>query len=309
MTALLILCGCLIGVCVFLAVKYKAAQEKAQERIKVNLAIQQENENLDKENAQLRIDQSSLVSRIDAQKQRLDELQRHTQIQTEYAKMEAKRALDQAYEGYSQEIEQEYRSLIDDEMSSYLSVCEDVRRAEAQLEDLKAKQVAYIQEQLRKEKIQNELDFYRMLLTDNDKDDIKTLRTIQQTFHRKEAIDKIIWEVYYKPAYDVLMSHLFSKGQDKVCGIYKITSITTGRVYIGQSVDCRSRWRDHIKAALVNGNKTNLLYSAMSKEGPENFTFEILEEVPRPQLNEREKYYIDFYQTVKFGMNKTAGGS
>ena len=108
MTALLILCGCLIGVCVFLAVKYKAAQEEAQERIKVNLAVQQENENLDKENAQLRIDQSSLVSRIDAQKQRLDELQRHTQIQTEYAKMEAKRALDQAYEGYSQEIEQEF---------------------------------------------------------------------------------------------------------------------------------------------------------------------------------------------------------
>lgn len=148
-----------------------------------------------------------------------------------------------------------------------------------------------------------------MLLTDNDKDDIKSLRTIQQTFHRKEAIDKIIWEVYYKPAYDILMSHLFSKGQDKVCAIYKITSITTGKIYIGQSVDCRTRWRDHIKAALVNGNKTNLLYSAMSKEGPENFTFEILEEVPRPQLNEREKYYIDFYQTVKFGMNKTAGGS
>ena len=302
MTILLILCGCLIGVCVFLAVKYKAAQEEAQERIEVNFAVQQENENLDKENAQLRINQSSLISSIDAQKQRLDEL-------AEYAEIEAKRALDQAYEGYSQEIEQEYRSLIDDEMSSYLSLCEDVRRAEDQLKDLKAKQIAYIQEQLRKEKIQNELDFYRMLLTDNDKDDIKSLRTIQQTFHRKEAIDKIIWEVYYKPAYDTLMSHLFSKKQEKVCGIYKITSISTGKIYIGQSVDIKSRLRDHIKAALVNGNKTNLLYSAMSKEEPENFTFEILEEVPRPQLNEREKYYIDFYQSVKFGMNKTVGGS
>ena len=62
-----------------------------------------------------------------------------------------------------------------------------------------------------------------------------------------------------------------------------------------------------IKAALVNGNKTNLLYSAMSKEGPENFTFEILEEVPRQQLNEREKYYIGFYQTVKFGLNVLKG--
>ena len=45
----------------------------------------------------------------------------------------------------------------------------------------------------------------------------------------------------------------------------------------------------------------------MSKEGPENFTFEILEEVPRQQLNEREKYYIGFYQTVKFGLNVLKG--
>ena len=47
----------------------------------------------------------------------------------------------------------------------------------------------------------------------------------------------------------------------------------------------------------------------MAKEFPENFTFEVLEEVPRAQLNEREKYYIDFYQSAKFGMNKTSGGS
>ena len=40
MTALLILCGCLIGVCVFLAVKYKAAQEEAdQARLDIETLI------------------------------------------------------------------------------------------------------------------------------------------------------------------------------------------------------------------------------------------------------------------------------
>lgn len=146
-----------------------------------------------------------------------------------------------------------------------------------------------------------------MVLSQDDKDDISHLREVQRSFHRKEAIDKVIWEVYYKPAYDILMSHLFKKGQDKVCGIYKITSLTSGKIYIGQSVDIRTRWRDHIKSALVTGNKTNLLYSAMAKEFPENFTFEILEEVPRAQLNEREKYYIDFYQSAKFGLNILKG--
>ena len=94
--------------------------EKWEDKAATSRRYGKMNENLDKENAQLRIDQSSLVARIDAQKQQLDELQRHTQIQTEYAKMEAKRALDQAYEGYSQEIELQHSVSIDDEFLKHL---------------------------------------------------------------------------------------------------------------------------------------------------------------------------------------------
>ena len=302
MIILLILCGVLIGLCVFYFSRYKTVQKAALEHTQINEQIKQENEALAEQNSSLKIEQSGLNSEIDIQKQRLEELQ-------EYAETQAKQAVDKAYEGYSSEIEQEYKAIIRDYLIQYKDALEKVREARASLKDLQAKQNAYLEEQLRKEKIQNELDFYRMVLSQDDKDDISHLREVQRTFHRKEAIDKVIWEVYYKPAYDVLMSHLFKKGQDKVCGIYKITSLATGKIYVGQSVDCRTRWRDHIKAALVNGNKTNLLYSAMSKEFPENFTFEILEEVPRAQLNEREKYYIDFYQSAKVGMNKTSGGS
>lgn len=46
----------------------------------------------------------------------------------------------------------------------------------------------------------------------------------------------------------------------------------------------------------------------MKAHGVHNFTFEILEVVSREQLNEREKYWIDFYKTKEFGLNKTVGG-
>ena len=302
MTILMILCGFLIGSCVFFYIKYQAAQKEANTRIELNQQTKSENELLAQQNSDLKIAQAGLKAEIDIQKQRMDELQ-------EYAEVQAQEAVAKAYEGYSEEIEKEYKDIINNRLTDYLLVCSNIEEAKIQLLDLQAKQTAYIEEQLRKEKIQKDLDFYRMVLSQDDKDDISHLREVQRSFHRKEAIDKVIWEVYYKPAYDVLMSHLFKKGQDKVCGIYKITSLTSGKIYIGQSVDIRTRWRDHIKSALVTGNKTNLLYSAMAKEFPENFTFEILEEVPRAQLNEREKYYIDFYQSAKFGMNKTSGGS
>lgn len=302
MIILMILCGFLIGSCVFFYIKYQTAQKEANTRIKLNQQTKLENELLAQQNSDLKITQAGLKAEIDIQKQRMDELQ-------EYAETQAQEAVEKAYEGYSEEIEKEYKDIINNRLTDYLLVCSNIEEAKIQLSDLQAKQTAYIEEQLRKEKIQKDLDFYRMVLSQDDKDDISHLREVQRSFHRKEAIDKVIWEVYYKPAYDILMSHLFKKGQDKVCGIYKITSLTSGKIYIGQSVDIRTRWRDHIKSALVTGNKTNLLYSAMAKEFPENFTFEILEEVPRAQLNEREKYYIDFYQSAKVGLNKTSGGS
>ena len=47
----------------------------------------------------------------------------------------------------------------------------------------------------------------------------------------------------------------------------------------------------------------------MRKYQPCNFTFEILEEVPRNKLDERELYWIDFYGTKDFGLNTTKGNN
>jgi hypothetical protein len=80
------------------------------------------------------------------------------------------------------------------------------------------------------------------MISDEDKRDIELLRSIQKQFTHKEAIDKLIWDGYYKSAYDALMPHLFEK-TGKISGIYRITDLVSGQSYVGQSVDMRERFR------------------------------------------------------------------
>ena len=46
----------------------------------------------------------------------------------------------------------------------------------------------------------------------------------------------------------------------------------------------------------------------MKQYGIQNFTFEVVEKVSKDQLSEREKFYIEFYQTKEYGMNEKKGG-
>ena len=117
----------------------------------------------------------------------------------------------------------------------------------------------------------------------------------------------MIWEIYYKPAFDALTGKIFPA--EKVCGIYKITCLVNKQAYIGQSVDIKERFRQHIKNGLSHSATANKLYQEMYKQGPESFTFEILEQVSRDKLNERETYWIDFYKTKEVGFNATKGGA
>lgn len=182
-----------------------------------------------------------------------------------------------------------------------------VSEEENKLHDLEQKQLAYIEAQKRKEAIAANKDYYRLAIDEMSLNEIARLRDLQKSFSKKEIIDKVIYEGYYKPAYDILMSHLF-KNNNKISGIYMITNQITGAIYIGQSVDTRERMRQHIKASISSSLATNKLYKAMKEDGIHNFTFEILEEVPREKLNEREMYWIEFYH-AKEQLNSTKGGA
>lgn len=92
-------------------------------------------------------------------------------------------------------------------------------------------------------------------------------------------------------------------------GIYKITNTITNQCYIGQSIDIENRWRQHI----YNGKnlyKKTKFYLALNKYGIDAFEFEVLEECPLNQnvLDERERYWINYYNSYSNGYNSTLGG-
>ena len=93
-------------------------------------------------------------------------------------------------------------------------------------------------------------------------------------------------------------------------GIYKITNKINDNSYIGLSVDIERRWKTHCQRYQDPNNKEydKVLYKAFRKYGINNFSFEIIEECDAKQLQEKEKYWITFYDTYNHGYNATPGG-
>lgn len=83
-------------------------------------------------------------------------------------------------------------------------------------------------------------------------------------------------------------------------GIYKITS-PAGRIYIGQSTDINYRFSSYKRLKCKSQLR---IYNSFMKYGVDNHVFEIVEECPLELLNERERYWQDFYNVVgKEGLN------
>ena len=98
---------------------------------------------------------------------------------------------------------------------------------------------------------------------------------------------------------------------DKRVGtIYKIENLINHKVYIGQTImNVKDRWYRHCE---INGvsesEKAMPIKRAILKYGKENFSFEVIEEVPNDSLDDREKYWIDKFDSYRNGYNATAGG-
>lgn len=184
---------------------------------------------------------------------------------------------------------------------------EELAHVQEQLDTLRAKAAAAIEAAKREEEKLLELDKYKILVSELDLLEINRLREIAPYFRNPRAIYKIIWESYYRNNTTELINRVIGAGTHT--GIYKITNLTNQKVYIGQAADLASRWKDHIKAGLGIDTPNNILYAAMLKDGVENFSFEVLEECDRASLNDRETYYISFYEAQSWGYNMTKGGA
>ena len=81
------------------------------------------------------------------------------------------------------------------------------------------------------------------------------------------------------------------KFNDKICGIYSITT-PTGKCYIGSSVHIQCRWSEHRYGLRHKKHHSVRLQNAFNKYG-DLLKFNVLEECDRSNLNIREQYYID----------------
>ena len=91
--------------------------------------------------------------------------------------------------------------------------------------------------------------------------------------------------------------------------IYKITNNINGKIYIGKTMrSIKQRWKEHLANIKKEECKNRPLYRAINKYGVENFSIEEIEECSDIILSDREKYWIEYYNSFKNGYNATKGG-
>ena len=98
-------------------------------------------------------------------------------------------------------------------------------------------------------------------------------------------------------------------------GIYKIENLINGKVYIGKSIDIQKRFKSHINESFDKNKPSydHLIHKAIRKYGVENFSFNVIEECLEDDLNNKEIYWISFFDSCVLdgpdkGYNMTRGG-
>lgn len=220
---------------------------------------------------------------------------------------------ERAYNNYISTLENAYQKADNDfdnhmeklnqQMTDKKNLLEaDLAKTQDELDQIKATRAAARQALQKEQEVKENKDNYRLTPTQGELDDIHRLELVKKELHKPRILSMLIWQSFWLPLVKVKFPQIL---QDKTkMGIYKITNIKTDECYIGQSTDIDKRWRDHIKCGLgIDTPVGNKLYKAMQEYGIENFTFELLTECPREELNEKEKYFISLYEADTFGYN------
>ena len=320
----------LIGILFFLIKKHRIILNK--EKIKLNKKFQKEEERLIKDYEELEAKLAARAKGIQdnyAEKEKwlkwdLDKLKNDKETLDRHIcelKDFGQRQVDEKIKDYEQlrltqinhslELEEKRKQeLLQRQLDDFIasaaetkkSVSDEIEELRSLLEDYKSKRDLINQAIVHEKEIHEQQDFYRIVLNESDKEDIQLLNTIEMRLHSREALYKLIYDVFYKkPLNDMINRVLQGK---EFCGIYRITNLKTNEAYIGKSTNIKTRWQNHCKTAIgLDGIARTKIHSAMKEYGIDNFSFEVLEKCTKENYSEREKYWINFYETNVYGYN------
>ena len=218
--------------------------------------------------------------------------------------------LDRVLDNYKLILEEQYQKTeqeYDEHLEKLFQHYDDMQEKELkELEKIRSTRQAAIQAALKEKEIQEQSTFYSLTLNDNDQSDILVLERVKPNLFAPRVLSMLIWQTYFRENMTLLCNRVL--GTTPVTGIYKITNMLTQECYIGQAVDMAKRWKDHAKAGLdIDRPMGNKLYQAMITDGLWNFSWEVIEECAREDLDEKEKFYIELYQSKEYGYNSKSG--
>lgn len=311
MEILFLILGVLIGAIVLYVVlkpKLQAVQKFDEDTAIKNEHLRAELLELSKEHSSLTAKKEEILSNIATlQKQAEESSNALYEKGYELANEKMSQAADfmsNQYRQIEEAFKRDYLNTLEECASSFQQQIADkqaeLAEVDAQLIDLTSKLTSAVEAAKRAEELRIKQDFYRLQLSQIDIDEIARLREVTPYLRDSEPLNKVIWKVYYEKPYTDLIGRVVGTGVHT--GIYKITNIENQMCYIGQAANIAERWKQHIKRGIGAETPTrNKLYPAMLELGVENFTFEIVEEVERSKLNDREDYWQEYFHAKDFG--------
>ena len=221
-----------------------------------------------------------------------------------------KRLASQQLANWQKECEEEYLSTLADFASHYQQETKtkqlEIAEFEARLDELHELVAMAVEANKRELEKTQQQNFYRLNIPEKDLEEIKQLRQVSGLLRDKEPLNKVIWKVYYEKPTNDLIGRVIGPGAHS--GIYKITNLQNQMCYVGQSVNLSDRWKQHIKRGIGADTPTkNKLYPALEAFGVENFSFEVIEKCPKDKLDDREKFWTQYFHAQDFGYSIRSG--
>ncbi len=273
--------------------------------------IEQDKQKIDKEVYDLKINKNTLINNLEILKQSEESIKNSIKNQEEMSDNAFSAYYDMLEKRYD-EAEEEHQQEMDALQTAYsnlqFKLMQEADEHRKELDKLRATRAAAIQAQIKENEISEKSTFYCLAIPEIELKDIAILETIKPKLNNPRVLSMLIWQTYYRTPMTDLCNRVV--GKTVKTGIYKITNQLTSECYIGQAVDIASRWKEHAKCGLgIDTPAKNKLYKAMIEYGLSHFSWEILEECERADLDEKEKFFIDLYQAKEFGYNSQVGNN